>query len=72
MMQATKPRHGNDPATCIASLFCLTTGRRTLRQRKMSPVIVIVTDVLVHQAFQMALIQNYHMVEVCLAKMPSG
>ena len=63
MMQTAQSRHGYDLATCTGILFCHATGRRFLRQCKMRPVFVIVTDVLIHQAFQMAFIENDHMVE---------
>jgi hypothetical protein len=63
MIQTTKSRHRNDPTAFARVLFCLTTGRRSLRQRKISSVIVVIPNVLVHQAFQMTLIQNNYMVE---------
>jgi hypothetical protein len=63
MMQPAKPWHRYDFATCIGILRGLTTGRRSLRQREMRSIFVVVTDVLVHQAFQMPFIQDDHMVK---------
>ena len=63
VMQATKSWHGHDPATYIRVLLCFTTRRCSLCQREMRSVVVIVADVLVHQAFQMPFIENDHMVE---------
>jgi hypothetical protein len=63
MMRTAELGHGYDLATCTGILFCRTTGGRSLRQRKMSPILVVVADVLIHQAFQMAFIENDHMVE---------
>ena len=44
-------------------LLDLAASRRCLGQRKMSSVIVIVTDVLIQKAFQVTLIEDDHMVE---------
>lgn len=49
--------------TTASILLYLTMGTRSLRQRKMCSVIVVVTDVLVHQAFQVTFIENDQMVE---------
>jgi len=62
MMQAAETWHRYDFATWAGIFFCLTTGRCFLRQREMSPV-TVVADVLVHQAFRMAFIENDHMFE---------
>jgi hypothetical protein len=62
-METAEPWHGNDLAACNGILFCLATDRRSLRQRKMSSIFVLVTDVLAHQTFQMSLIHDDHMVE---------
>jgi hypothetical protein len=63
MMQATKPWHRNNPATDSGLGLCFTTGWRSLIQSKMRSVVVVVADVPIHQAFEMAFIQNDHMVE---------
>ena len=63
MMQAAKPGHPNDFAPGLGVTHRRATGRRFLRQREMSSIVVIIADVLIHQALQMALIENDHMVE---------
>ena len=63
MMQAAKLWHGYDLAARNRILFCFTASRRSLRQRKVSPVVVVVPDVFIHEAFQMLLVQNNHMIE---------
>jgi hypothetical protein len=63
MMQATKSRHGHDATSYVGVLPCFATGRSFLRQRKMRSVIVVVTDVVSDQAFQMSFTYNDHMVQ---------
>ena len=63
MMQTAEPRHGYNSATCRRVHFCFTALRRSLHQREVRAILMIVTDVLVHQAFQMTLIQNNDMIE---------
>ena len=63
MMQAAEPWHCNNFTSGSGVTSCLTTGRSFLRQRKVRPVLVVVADVLVHQAFQMPLIYDDHVVE---------
>ena len=63
MMQAAEPWHRDDLATCTMIRFCFTSGRRSLGQRKMRSILMIVPDVLVHQAFQMPLIENDYVVK---------
>src|ERR1700690_3603480 len=63
MMQATESGHRYNAATCTRALLCFATRRRFLHQPEMRPVVVIVTDILVHQTLQMAFIHNNHMVE---------
>jgi hypothetical protein len=62
-MQPAEPWHSYNPTACFGLIRCFTTGRRSFRQRKMRPVVVIVADVLVHQSFQMAVIHNDRVVE---------
>src|SRR5664279_6651020 len=62
-MQTAKTWHGYNLTTYASVVFRFTTGRRSLRQRKMRSVIVIVTNVVGHQTFQMPLIKHDHMVE---------
>ena len=63
MMQSAEPWHRYNPMVAFGILLCITTGRGSLRQRKMRAVLVIITDVLVHEAFQMPFVENDHMVE---------
>jgi hypothetical protein len=63
MMQATKSWHRDYPVPHIRSADCFTTVRRSFIQREMRPVVVVVADVLIHQAFQMPFIQDNHMIK---------
>ena len=63
MMQAAESRRRYDSTTCIGDLLCFTTRRRSLRERQMRPVLMVVTDVFAHQAFQMPFVENDDMVE---------
>ena len=58
MVQTAESRHGYDPASCIGNPHFFTTCRRSLPQREMRPVLVVVADVLVHQPLQMPYVQN--------------
>jgi hypothetical protein len=63
MMQAAKPwdRHNRVIRTCIH--LHLSTSGRSLRQREMRSILMVVADVLFHEAFQVPLIENNHMIE---------
>jgi hypothetical protein len=63
MMQAAKSWHGYDSERWIGVVCCLTVHRRSICQRKMRPVVVIVTDVFIHEAFQMTFVQDNHMIK---------
>lgn len=63
MMQAAELGHGYNLATCAWILIFHATGRRSLGQRKMSSVVVVITSVLIHQTFQMPFIEDDHMIE---------
>ncbi len=63
MVQSAKPWHGDNFAVLVRTCHRLTPCRSLLAQAEMRSVAVIVADVLVHQAFQMAFVQNDHMVE---------
>ena len=63
MMQAAESWHGYDPATRIVLVMHFTTRRSSFFQREMSPVVVVIADVLVHQAFQMPFVEHDDMVE---------
>jgi len=63
MMQTAEPLYRYNSAAHSGVACCFTTRRRSLRQRKMSSVIVIIKNVLVHQPFEMTLIHNDDMVK---------
>ena len=63
MMQAAESGHDNDFAPGLRITHRYTTGRRFLGQREMRPVLVIVTDILIHQALQIPFVENDHMVK---------
>jgi len=63
MMQAAESWLGLNSASRIGVLPRFTTGGRSLGQRKMCSVVLVVADVLTHQSFQMPFIYDDHMVE---------
>jgi hypothetical protein len=63
MMQPTKPGHRYNLTATYGVPYCLTTGRRSLREREMCSVAVVVPNVLIHQSFQMTSIEDDHMIE---------
>ena len=63
MVQAAEPWHRLNLAAYIGILLCLSTAGRSFRQREMRPVVVVVTDVLIHQTFQMPFIHDDYVVE---------
>ena len=63
MVQPAKSRRGNDPTAFARILFCFTALRCSLRQREVRTVLMIVPDVLTHQAFQMTSIEDDYMAE---------
>jgi hypothetical protein len=62
-MQSAKPWHRYNPMVALEILLRYTTGRGSLRQRKMRAVLVIVADIIAHKALQMPFIENDYMVE---------
>jgi hypothetical protein len=72
MMQAAKPWHRNDSATRFAVTRYFAASRRSLRQRKMSSVHVVIADVLIHEAFQMTFVENDRMVKLVAAAVPDS
>ena len=52
MMRAAEFGHGCNLAPCTRIFFRLATGRRFLRLPKMSPVRVIIPDVLIRKSYQ--------------------
>ncbi len=63
MVQPTESRQGLNPAFTRRADFRRPTCWRALRESKMSPVLVIVVQVRRHQPFEMALIQDNHVVK---------
>jgi len=63
MMQSAESWRGNDSIASIGVLHCNTTSRRSLQERKMCPIFVVVTDVVFHEPFQMPHIEDDHVVE---------
>ena len=63
MMQAAESWLGLNSASRIGVLPRFTIGGRSLRQRKMCPVVVVVADVILHESFQMPRVEYDHVVE---------
>jgi len=63
MMQSTQPRYRNHLATVNTAGHCVTSRRSLLSQTEVSPVVVVVEDVLAHQTFQMPLIEHDDVIE---------
>jgi len=63
IMQPADSGHGNDLSVRCRILFSLSLSRGFLAQPEMRPVLVVVADVLGHQSFQMALIQDDDMIK---------
>src|ERR1700694_1570665 len=62
-MRATQPWHRCHIVTDATSFPRFATRGRSLFQREMRAILVIIADIFVHHAFQMALIENNHVVE---------
>ena len=58
MVQAADSRHGNEPVTYLSALCRFTTRRSSLCQCKVCSVVVVIADVLVHQAFQVRFVEH--------------
>jgi len=71
MMQTAEPRRGNDLCIRCCALTSLSLSRRLLAQPEMRPILVVIADVFVHQAFQMAFVENDDMVEEVSAAIPN-
>jgi hypothetical protein len=63
MMQTAEPQHRHNFSARIGVLRCLAAGGRFLRQPEMRSVVVVITDVVIHQAFEVPFIGNDDMVE---------
>lgn len=74
MMEAAEPWHGDNFAAGACILRCHTASWSLLVEPKMRSVVIVVIDVLTHQALQMAFIENDHMVEQVAAAVgyPNG
>ncbi len=70
MMQAAEPRHGNYLRTDWRSHLNLPASGSFLVQTEMSSIVMIVANVLIHQAFQMVFIDHDHLVEQIAAAAP--
>ncbi len=70
MMQPAEARHGNylRARRCVHCRF--PACRSLLRQPKMSAVLVIIANVIAHEPFQMALVQDNDMIEQVAAATP--
>ena len=62
-MRTANSGHGNDSSILTGIHFHSATSRRSFAQCQMRSVFMVVADVLTHEAFQMALIENKDMVE---------
>lgn len=62
MMQATEPRHRNDSAIWACTSCDGTSLWSLLVQREVRPVVMVVVDVLGHEALEMPLVQNDDMI----------
>ena len=63
MMQAGEPGYRNNFSARIPSRRSDAPCRSLLIQAEMSPVLLVITDVFIHEAFQMPLIEYDYMVE---------
>lgn len=63
MVQTAELGHRYYLTACYGLRPCFTAGRRSLRQREVCSVFVVVKDILVHQPLQMSFVQHYYMVE---------
>ena len=63
MMQPAEPRQGNDLCIHDGVLFGFSSSRSLFHQAEMRSVVMIVADVLAHQAFQMALVKDDDMIK---------
>jgi hypothetical protein len=63
MVQTAKPWHRNHPATWARSSNGLTSCRGLLFQPEVRPVVVVVADVLDHQALEMPLVEHDEVIE---------
>jgi len=62
-MQAPEPWRIDNLGSRVRPTRCLAAGRSLLVQAKMRPALMVIADVIVHQALQMPFIHDNHMVE---------
>ena len=62
-MQTAEPWHGNNFAACTRCLRRQPSCRSLFLQPEVRPVIMVIADVLVHQALQVAFIENDYVIE---------
>ncbi len=63
MMQTAEPRHGNSFCIQCCVLLGFSLSRRLLAQSEMRPVLVVVVDIIIHESFQVALVENDDVIE---------
>ena len=63
VMQASKPRYGNNLRIHRRTLCRCASGRRILAQAEMCPVIMVIANVLRHEPLQVASVDNNNMIE---------
>ena len=63
MMETTEPREREHRATCAWVIHHHTASRSFLAEPKMRSVLVVIANVFVHQAFQMSLIHDDHVIK---------
>ena len=63
MMQTADARQGYDVVSRARPLLRRSVPRRFFCQAEMRPVLVIIADVVIHEAFQMVFIEYDHMIE---------
>lgn len=63
MMQTTEPWRRYDAGICGLVLFPSTAGRRPLGESQMRSVLVIIANILTHEAFQMRPVEDDYLVE---------
>ena len=63
MMQSTQPRYRNHLATANTAGHCVTSRRSLLIQTEVSPVVMVVANILSHEALEMPLIEHNDVIE---------
>lgn len=71
MMQAAKSWHGYDSAISGGIRLIFTIRRGSLIQRKVRPVVMVVTNILAHQSFQVSFVEHYHVVSKSRLQLPT-